>query len=247
LEQDIWFYVAVGFFAQLVDGAIGMAYGLISASVLLALGVAPAPASAAVHVAKIFTGAASGLSHWWLGNVDGPLCRRLILPGIAGGVLGATAVSLAPARFVAPVVAGYLAILGIVLVARAWLNQRMSGGARRVGPLAFVGGAVDAMGGGWGPVVTSTLIAQGHEPRRVIGSVNAAEFFVTLMQSAAFFAWLGLVQLDAIIGLVAGGVLAAPAGARLTQIMPARALIGVVGAAVAGLSARTLYLALSGQ
>lgn len=238
--DDIWIYVLIGFAAQLVDGSIGMAYGVVSMSVLLAAGVAPAPASAAVHVAKVFTGAASGVSHLWLGNVEWGLCRRLLIPGCIGGAAGASLVSYAPSQIVKPVVALYLIVMGVVLLAKAIRLRPRAPAASHVGALGFVGGLLDSLGGGWGPIVTSTLISRGHEPRRAIGSVNLAEVFVALTQSAVFGALLGLAYLDIVFGLIVGGVIAAPAAALLTRHLPARLLILLVGAAVAGISLRTL-------
>jgi uncharacterized membrane protein YfcA len=221
-----------------------MAFGVISTSFLLASGIAPAPASAAVRLAKIFVGAASGLAHWRIGNVDRVLCRRLVLPGMVGGAIGAFAVSYAPVDIVKPLMAFYLLAMGLFLVSKGLRQVTTVANRGPVGPLGFVGGLVDAMGGGWGPVVTSTLLARGHEPRLAIGTTNLAEFFVAMIQSAMFFAILGLVHLNIVAALVIGGVAAAPLAARLTRSLPERALIFAVGFLVSALSLYNLWLAL---
>ncbi len=238
--DEFWTFALVGFAAQLVDGSIGMAFGVASTSMLLAAGVPPASASAAVHLAKVFTGVASGLSHYWLGNIDWPLCRRLLIPGCIGGVLGATLVSNVPAEFVKPVVAIYLTVMGAILLAKAVRFRPMPPPSGHTRALGFVGGLLDSLGGGWGPVVTSTLIARGHSPRHVIGSVNLAEIFVAFAQSVAFGAFLGLAYLEIVLGLALGGVIAAPIAAMTTRYIPARPLILLVGVAVMVLSVRTL-------
>ena len=241
MPHDFWTYLLVGFAAQIVDGSIGMAYGVVSTSVLLAAGVAPAQASAAVHIAKIFAGTASGLSHLWLGNVDWPLCRRLLIPGCIGGLVGAALVSYAPVDLIKPLVAAYLLLMGIVLLARAARFRAMPAPSAAVTPLGLVGGLLDSLGGGWGPVVTSTLIARGHAPRQVIGSVNLAEVFVAVAQSAMFAALLGFGYFDIVIGLALGGIVAAPFAALLARYAPARLLIVLVGVAVSAVSLRTLF------
>ena len=243
MVADFWIYLLVGFAAQIVDGAIGMAFGVISTSLLLASGIAPAPASAAVRLAKIFTGAASGYAHWRIGNVDRVLCRRLVLPGMVGGAIGALGVGYAPADIARPLLAFYLLAMGLILVGKGLRQVTLRGDDKRIGILGFVGGLVDAMGGGWGPVVTSTLMAKGHEPRLAIGTANLAEFFIAMVQSAVFFAILGLVHLPIVAALVIGGVAAAPLAARLTKILPPRALILAVGGLVSALSLYNLWLA----
>lgn len=240
--EELILYLAIGFAAQIIDGAIGMGYGVISTSLLLVTGVAPAPASAAVHLAEVFTCGASGWSHWRLGNVDRSLFRRLVLPGVLGGAIGAFAVSIAPDHLIKPVVAVYLLFMGLVLLVKAvrGLSHRADG--NHIGVLGFVGGLVDSFGGGWGPVVTSTLLAKGHQPRSAIGTANLVEFFVAIVQSAVFFVVLDLGYLHIVVGLVLGGVAAAPIAATLTKVMPARALVFTVGAMVSALSIRNLWL-----
>lgn len=238
--DDIWIYILVGFAAQIVDGAIGMAYGVISTSILLATGMPPAPASAAVHMAKIFTGAASGLAHWRLGNVDFRMVSQLALPGAIGAAIGAVGVSYAPLWLIKPLVAIYLTGIGIFILARAFRKQLTMFRNPRIRLLGWFGGLVDAFGGGWGPVVTATLMARGGDPRLVIGSVNLAEFFVSIVSTAVFFIALGTARLDIVLALVIGGVAAAPAGAYLTTRIPTRLLVVSVGCVVAAISIRNL-------
>ncbi|MFO1188620.1 MAG: sulfite exporter TauE/SafE family protein [Alphaproteobacteria bacterium] len=243
IGEDIWLYILVGFAAQIVDGAIGMAYGVISTSILLAAGMPPAPASAAVHMAKIFTGAASGLSHWRFGNTDFRMVVQLALPGAIGAAIGAVVVSHTPLWLIKPAVAIYLAAIGAFILYRTLRKRITIIQNPRVGLLGGIGGLVDAMGGGWGPVVTSTLMAKGGDPRLAIGSANLAEFFVSIVSSAVFFAALGTARLDIVLALVIGGVAAAPVGAYLTTRIPARLLILSVGCVVAVLSIRNLSVA----
>lgn len=244
MDTSFLLFVAIGFVAQLIDGSIGMAYGLISTTSLIAAGVAPAHATAAVHLSEVFTTGVSGFAHWRLGNVDRELLRRLAIPGIAGGMIGATTVGLVPTDIIKPIINVYLAVMGLVVIARAFDLRPRPADQRHVGRLGFFGALIDAFGGGWGPVVASTLIAKGHEPRQTIGSVNLTEFFVTTAQSAMFFAVLGAVHIEIVVALVIGGAVAAPIGAHLTRRVPARFLIGVVGLMIVGLSAYGLYRAL---
>ena len=180
--EDFLLFIAVGLAAQMVDGAIGMAYGVISTSVLLSVGIPPATASAAVHTAETFTTGASGLAHWRLGNIDRGLIWRLAVPGMIGGAIGAYLLTAIPGEAIRPYVSGYLLLLGLFILWKA-VNPRPVGAPppSRVAPLGFAGGVLDSIGGGgWGPIVTSTLLGQGATPRYAIGSVNLAEFFVTL-------------------------------------------------------------------
>jgi hypothetical protein len=238
--EDLLLFIAVGFAAQMVDGAIGMAYGVISTSVLLSVGVPPATASACVHAAETFTTAVSGASHWKFGNVDRKLLLRLAVPGAIGGAIGAYILTNLDGDKVKPFISAYLLLMGLLIVWKA-LTRRVSEGAApsRVAPLGFIGG------GGWGPIVTSTLIGQGTTPRYAIGSVNLAEFFVTLTISATFVATIGLELWPIISGLIIGGVIAAPFAAYATKMLPDKALMILVGCVVAILSLRTIVAALT--
>ncbi|SEM46705.1 hypothetical protein SAMN05192583_0308 [Sphingomonas gellani] len=226
-------FVAVGFGAQLVDGALGMAFGVISNTLLISLGVPPAAASAGVHTVETFTTAASGISHVAQRNVDWRLFRRLALPGIAGGILGAYVLSNIDAGVARPFVLAYLAAIGLYLLWRGIRHREpRETTPRYVAPLGLVGGFLDAAGGGgWGPVVTSNLLAQGGSPRRTIGTVNTTEFFLTATVSATFIAQLGWAAFTtATLGLMVGGVLAAPLGALIARRLPTRMLLLLVSA-----------------
>jgi hypothetical protein len=237
--QEFWISFGVGFLAQLVDGALGMAYGLVSTSFLLSLGVPPAQASAMVHTAEVFTTGASGLSHGLKRNVDWRLVLRLAPAGILGGALGAIFLSRVPGDVIRPFVALYLVIMGLILLRMAIVGQReQEPNLKGATPLGFVGGFLDASGGGgWGPIVTSTLLGRGHAPRMAIGSVSLSEFLVTAAIAAVFAAELGVGHLSSVLGLILGGVLAAPLAAHVVRVLPARLLMGVVALTVIGLSA----------
>lgn len=238
-------FVLVGFLAQIVDGALGMAYGVTSTSVLLSLGVTPAAASASVHAAEIFTTAVSGLSHHRLGNVDKELIKRLLIPGVLGGVLGAYLLTSVPGDLIKPFVSAYLLLMGLIIIRRAFARSEQPAGPVPLIPLGLIGGFFDAVGGGgWGPVVTTTLVARGKEPRFAIGSVNLSEFFVTLSESITFILTIGLVYWKVILGLLLGGVLAAPLAAYVCKRLPTRALMILVGILIITLSVRTIVLSL---
>ena len=232
----------VGLAAQLVDGSLGMGYGMTSSSLLLLAGLSPALASASVHLAEIGTTLASGASHWRLGNTDPRLVVRLGLPGAVGAFSGATVLSHLSTRAETPVTASLLILLGTyVLVRFALRPPRGSGsrhsphGRRLLVPLGLVGGFVDATGGGgWGPVVTTTLLTGGRTaPRTVVGSVGASEFLVTVAASAGFLTGLGTagISLGIVLALLAGGLVAAPIAAWLVSRLPG----AVLGTAVGGL------------
>jgi uncharacterized membrane protein YfcA len=237
-------FVAVGFMAQMIDGALGMAYGVSSTTFLLSLGVPPAVASAGVHTAEVFTTLVSGVSHLRFGNVDTRLLKRLVIPGIIGGVIGAYVLTSVPGKAIKPFVATYLLVMGIRIFWKAFNGVRREKHYKRLFPLGLAGGFLDAVGGGgWGPVVTSTLMANGHNPRFAIGSVNLSEFFVTLAEAIAFVALIGLVDWHILVGLMVGGMLAAPLAAYACKRVPTKALMIVVGIVVTVLSVRTIWLA----
>jgi uncharacterized membrane protein YfcA len=234
--------ILVGFVAQLIDGALGMAYGVSCTTFLMTFGLTPAMASASVKTSEVFTTAVSGLSHLRLGNVDRQLFLKLCLPGIIGGVIGAFVLTHLSGEKMKRYVAGYLFLMGIVIVAKAWKSAfKLAVTRDKPIVLAFVGGLLDAIGGGgWGPIVTTTLIARGHEPRTAIGSVNLAEFFVTAAQMVTFTAFLGLKNLNIVIGLVLGGIIAAPLAAYVCRKLPPRLLMILVGSLIILLSLRIL-------
>lgn len=247
MDPNFWLFAAVGFAAQLVDGALGMAYGVISTSVLLSFGVTPANASASVHAAKVFTGLASGASHILYRNVDWRLLALLSGGGVLGGVLGAYVLTSVPGEAVKPFVVAWLGLMGVVILYRAWRQARPRVFSwRSPFPLGLVGGFFDAIGGGgWGPVVTSSLMGGGADPRKAIGTTNAAEVFVAIATSAAFLTSLlsghwetqglrGLIW--QLAGLIAGGVVAAPLAGWMTKVLPLRLLTWGVGVLVVGLA-----------
>jgi uncharacterized membrane protein YfcA len=228
---EIAWFIAVGFVAQLIDGAMGMAFGVISTTLLISLGVPPAAASAGVHVAETFTTAASGTSHIYHRNVDWRLLSRLAIPGMIGGILGAYVLTEFSASVARPFVLSYLASIGIYLIWRGVQYPPTHKPPKIVEPLGLVGGFLDAAGGGgWGPVVTGNLLVQGAEPRRTIGTVNATEFIVTVTISATFIATLGWAMFTAAtLGLLIGGVLAAPFGAIVAKRTKPKVLLVFVG------------------
>ncbi len=245
MDQSIFLFIIVGFIAQLIDGALGMAYGVSANSFLLTMNQSPVIASASVHVAKIGTTLVSGLSHWKFGNIDKRMVLWLLVPGIIGGGLGAYLLTIVDSEKVTPYIAIYLLVMGIRILLKAFRPAVEHGREPKSGllvALGLVGGTLDAIGGGgWGPVVTSTLISTGHSPRKTIGSVNFSEFFVTLIASAIFIFTIPLTNWKIIIGLLIGGVLAAPLGAFLTKKLPIKAMMIFVGVLIIFLQIRTLY------
>lgn len=245
MTSELWYYVAAGFLAQLVDGALGMAYGVMATSLLMSVGVPPAVASATVHAAECATTGASALAHRAYGNISRSLFRRLLLPGVVGAMIGAYVLTSLPVDFIKPIIAFYLMLLGFYIITKAFVNVVPKEVTTYLTPLAFVGAFLDAMGGGgWGPIVTSNLVARGNNPREAIGSVNAVEFFVTLASTSVFVLTLGIINWPIVASLAAGGLIAAPLGAKLAGKVPRRPLMIMVGVLVVALSLRTLYLSL---
>nr|WP_244667267.1 sulfite exporter TauE/SafE family protein [Xanthomonas sp. D-109] len=237
MSETFYWFVLVGLAAQLVDGALGMAFGLVSSSVLLSLGLPPAVVSASVHSAEVFTTGASGLSHLALGNVDKRLFLRLALPGMVGGIAGAYVLTQLPGELIRPFVYLYLLALAVLILLRAAGRALPRREVRRVPLLGFVAGLLDASGGGgWGPVATSTLLAHGGQARTTIGTVNAAEFLVTLSISLTFLLTMGVQHLDIVLGLLVGGMLAAPLAALLVKRVRERWVLVAVGLLVLGIS-----------
>lgn len=239
-------FIGVGFAAQLVDGALGMAFGVISNTLLVGvMGVPPALASQRVHVVECFTTATSGISHLLHGNIDRKLFFRLLLPGVAGGVLGAYLLTSLDAGVVKPFVLLYLTGIGLYILARGILYPPQQKEARMIAPLGLLGGFLDAAGGGgWGPVVTSNLLIQGADPRKVVGTVNAVEFFLTLTISAAFIWHLGFADLaGATLGLLIGGIAAAPIGAWAAKHFNPKTMLVLVGLVLTATSLYGVYRA----
>lgn len=245
---SIVLFVAVGFLAQIVDGALGMAYKATTSAVLLSLGLPPAVVSGSVHAASSFTSFASGLAHWHLGNVDRKLMLRLLVPGTIGGASGAFILTGIPGVLLRPWISAYLMLLGAFILWRAIRVPRKSasGEPRGVAPLGFVGGLCDAVGGGgWGPIVTTTLIGNGVAPRAAIGSVNAAECFVSVTIAGTLLATVGLSMWPIIAALVAGGLVAAPLAALATKHLDERLLMVGLGLVILLISGRTLIQVLA--
>jgi uncharacterized protein len=238
ISGGFWKAAAVGLFAQIVDGALGMAYGVTSTSFLLSVGVPPAAASASVHLAEVVTTGLSGFSHWKLGNVNKGLFKRLVIPGVIGGVVGAYIVTSLDGKVLRPYISSYLLIMGLYILVKAFRRITITTEPPTyVAPLALAGGFVDAVGGGgWGPVVTTTLLGSGQEPRRTIGSVNAAEFFIAIASGFSLALLGGFTVWTTIAGLVFGGMFAAPIAAVLTKHAPTKVLMLIVGLLITGLS-----------
>jgi uncharacterized membrane protein YfcA len=230
--------LAIGFVAQLVDGTLGMAYGVLTNAALLIMGLPPARASALVHTAEVFTTGASAASHIYHRNVDWRMVARLGVTGVLGAILGAWILSNIEIGAARRIVYAYLLVMGLYILwqsARIALTPRTPAGW--LAPLGLLTGFLDASGGGgWGPVTTSTLIGSGHAPRQTVGSVNTTEFFVTVAAAATFLAELGASPLVSLIPLVLGGVLAAPIGGWAVKHVPARALMIAVGTLIVTLS-----------
>ena len=240
--EDFALFAAVGFIAQLVDGCIGMAFGLLGTSVLLASGVTPVIASSTVHAAEVFTTGISGLSHWRFGNINWRLAFRLAVPGAVGGALGAYVLTTIPVDVIKPVINVYLLLMGLWILYKAFHKWMAPADPPAWAPaLGLAGGFLDAIGGGgWGPMVTSTLIGQGTAPRFVVGSVSLSEFLVTTTVSITFLGTIGLELWPIIAGLILGGALAAPLAAFGAKKVPARGLMVLAALVILGLSVRGL-------
>lgn len=245
-DKLFWSAIAVGFLAQAIDGALGMAYGVTSTTFLLSAGASPAMASASVHIAELFTTGVSGVAHARLGNVNKKLFLRLLVPGMIGAVAGAIVVTQIDGKAMKPFISAYLLIMGLYILSKAWRAiKARRGEPRHVGKLALFGGFVDAAGGGgWGPVVTTSLVGSGNDPRTTIGSVNFAEFFLALAGAATFTIMAGTGVWMLVVGLVIGGLFAAPFAAIMTKRLAARTLLILVGILITTVSTFNLYKAL---
>lgn len=247
-DPMFWSAVGVGLLAQVVDGALGMAYGVTSSSFLLAAGAPPIMASGATHLAEVFTTGISGVSHLKMGNVDRNLFLCLLIPGITGGLIGTYVLSQVDGDALKPWINGYLLLMGLYVLSKAFrrmvfIRKQLQPG--RVVPLAVFGSFMDVTGGGgWGPIVTTSLVGAGHDPRTTIGSVNFAEFFLTLTVSAAFFSILDSSVWTIVAGLVIGGMFAAPFAAYITKHLKTKVLLVLVGTLISVISAFNLYRAL---
>ena len=233
----------IGVIAQTIDGSIGMAYGVTATTFLLSQGVSPAVASSSIHISEIFTTGASGLSHWRLDNINKKLFLNLVFPGVAGGLIGVLILTNIDGQILKPWIAIYLMIMGIYIILKAFKKNILTTkiNSKKITPLAFTGGMIDAVGGGgWGPVVTTTLLSSGHEPKKTIGSVNSAEFFITTTTGLSFAIFVGINNPETIFGLISGGVLIAPFAAKITTKLPTKLIMLIVGILITSLSMITV-------
>lgn len=235
--------ILVGLLAQLVDGSLGMAYGITSTSFLIGIGATPAAASGAVHVAEIFTTAFSGISHIKFGNVHKDLFKKLVIPGVIGGILGAYILTSIDGKLIKPYITVYLLLMGLFILRKAFvLIKHNNKKIKHVRKLALTGGFLDAIGGGgWGPIVTSTLIGQGNSPRHTIGSVNTAEFFVSFATGITFILLGSAGHWILVAGLIIGGLFSAPFAAYLTSKLSTKKLLIAVGFLITAISIYNLY------
>ncbi len=243
IDSSIFIYILAGFTAQMIDGALGMAYGVTATTFLLSFGITPAASSASVHASEVFTSGVSGLMHLKFGNVNTKLFKSLLIPGVIGAILGAYILSSFEQYnyIIKPIVSGYTLILGVIIIFKALKKDNIRKKIKRIFPLALVGGFLDSVGGGgWGPIVSSTLIARGRNPRYTIGSVNLAEFFIALSSSLTFVTIIGLTHWYIIAGLIIGGVIAAPIAAYIANKIPTKSIMLLVGIVVIILSLKRL-------
>jgi hypothetical protein len=243
IDSSIFLYILAGFTAQMIDGALGMAYGVTATTFLLSFGISPAASSASVHASEVFTSGVSGLMHLKFGNVNNKLFKSLLIPGVIGAILGAYILSSFEQYnyIIKPLVSTYTLILGVIIIFKALQKDKVRQRIKRIFPLAMVGGFLDSIGGGgWGPIVSSTLIARGRNPRYTIGSVNLAEFFIALSSSLTFVTIIGLTHWTIIAGLIIGGVIAAPIAAYIANKIPTKSIMILVGIVVIILSLKRL-------
>lgn len=247
LDSSFLYFMLGGFIAQMIDGALGMAYGVSATTFLLSFGISPAVASMSVHASEIFTSGVSGLMHLKFGNVHNKLFKAIVVPGVIGAILGAYVLTEFEnySTYIKPIVGVYTLFLGILIIYKVIRKKQGRRRVKRAGLLATLGGFLDSIGGGgWGPVVSSTLIAQGKHPRLVVGSVNLAEFFVSLASSFTFLTILGGSHWQTILGLILGGVCAAPIAALLSKKLNVKAMMLIVGIVIMIVSLRIIILTL---
>jgi siroheme synthase-like protein len=244
LDKAFLLMVLAGFLAQMVDGATSMGYGVTSAIVLMSANVSPAAISGSIHTAEMFTAGASGYSHYKFGNVNKKMFKALLIPGVVGAILGAALLvkfGETHIAYVRPLMACYTLFLGIKIFINAFKNSMVKKKFRHFGWLAGAGGFLDSFGGGgWGPIVTATLITKGRTPRFVVGSVSLTEFFVTVASAFTFFFFIGVQHWQVILGLVIGGLIAAPFAAKLNGKLPRKASFILLGTVVVIWSLRIL-------
>ncbi len=245
MGPEFFLFVLGGFIAQMIDGSLGMAYGVSASTFLMSFGISPAAASASIHASEIFTSGVSGLSHLKFQNVNKRLFKSLLIPGVLGAIAGAYILSSFEDYnyILRPIVATYTLILGVVIILKARNIQRKKRKTKNVPALAGFGGFMDSIGGGgWGPIVATTLIARGRNPRYTIGSVNLAEFFISFASSITFFLSIGIGYFEIIAGLILGGIIAAPIAAYLVRRLPVKKMLIVVGIVIIIVSIRLIAL-----
>jgi uncharacterized protein len=235
----------VGIIIAAIDGSLGMAYGVAGTAFLLGYGISPVKAVAYIHIAEIFVSGSNGLSHWKEGNVNYKLFKKLLIPGMCGALIGALIISKVKIPYLSIIIAFYLLFMGIFLLIKAfrkikiYFNQKNS----NIIPLATTGGFVDAAGGGgWGPLVTTTLLSSKMEPRKVIGTVNASEFFINLTSAVSLFLLIKITDWEALAGLILGGFLIAPFIAKVTRKISIKLMLIIVGLLIIFLSLRRIFL-----
>jgi len=232
-DKQFLFFVLAGFLAQMVDGMLSMGYGVTSATCLISFGVNPVAVSAAIHTSEVFASGISGYSHYKFGNVNKKLFRHLVIPGVIGAILGAIMLVFLGEKagsWLMPVMALYAMFLGLKILFKAFQVQTKAKKVKRIGWLAGTGGFLDSFGGGgWGPIVTSSLMAKGRSPKYTIGSVSLTEFFVTLASALTFFVTVGVSHWNIVLGLLIGGAIAAPFAARLAGKLPRKTMMIAVG------------------
>lgn len=241
-NADFVIFLLIGIFAQLVDGTLGMGYGATCTSFLLSFGVSPALSSMSVHVAEMFTTGASAISHYKFKNINEKLVIKLIIPGVLGSITGAYLLAdVIDGKAIKPYIAVYMMVLAFVIIIKGLRKKIVKKETKQIGLLAIFGGFMDAVGGGgWGPIVTSTLMGRGGDPRYTIGSVNTAEFAISFASGITFILFDGISGWRVIAGLIIGGVIAAPIGAYLVNKIPRKPITILVGLLLIFLSMRTL-------
>lgn len=248
-DNNIFIFIAAGFAAQLIDGALGMAYGVSCNSLLLGFGIPPALASASIHTAEVFTTGVSGLSHLLLRNVNRRLLLKIAIPGVIGSATGAFLISsVFDGGIIKPVISGYLLLMGVLILRKSLSKTEIvpQTNTKKVSFLGLVGGFFDAIGGGgWGPIVTTNLIHRGNTPKQTIGTVNTAEFFVSFVSTGIFIFILGVQNWQIVLGLIIGGVIASPLGALLAGKIKPKILMTLVGITIILISAITIIKALT--
>ena len=245
-NSDLFFWALLfGSIAAFIDGSLGMAYGVTGTAFLLGYGISPIKAVAYIHIAEIFVSGSSGLNHWKIGNVDTKLFKKLLIPGIIGAILGALVITKVKIAYLSIVISIYLLFMGIFLIAKAYAKIKLQIKQKNsfVLPLAVTGGFVDgAGGGGWGPVVATSLLGGKMMPRKVIGTVNASEFFINLASAMAFLFLVKVTDWEALAGLIIGGFLITPYAAKATSRMSVKMILTLVGCLITALSVRKIYI-----